>query len=325
MELVERGELLLLNLLVRLTCNLFSMKKLFTSLYVISVIIGIYLIFPISNNVQSQGKLIPSYMGLTGLTNVLGNYYIKSGDGLGVGTNTTFYGTLFVTNVTASASSTLSIKVPPSSGFGALTFDIESTPKFFFQYDGSADELSLRNAAGTKLLRLFQAQTNSIPTILFTPTASKTVTNTLSETTLIPTSGIGAIGLNKSFPANFWTAGKQVTIKLNGNYHSGANPELAFKGSFGGNTITTGSNGITQDQVAARIDIDMQITCYTTGVSGTFVINLYSRGTTWAYGASSFFELTANTTAATAFDITSQAVETTTSVRIQNVEIRSSN
>ena len=171
-----------------------------------------------------------------------------------------------------------------------------------------------------KALQAYTAgTTNSIPGVLFTPTASKTITNTLAETSIIPTSGIGPIGLAKSFPENFWTPGKTVYMEFWGTYNAAdsATPEFTLKGKIAGNTLDTGVMGISAD-ANAYVRFQFIITCYTTGVSGTFTANIYSQSTTWAYTASSFNELIVDTTSPTTFDITVTPTETTTAFRTQN-------
>lgn len=106
---------------------------------------------------------------------------------------------------------------------------------------------------------------------MFTQTASGTVTNSTS-TTSMTAGGIGTLTL----PANFLVAGKTIRFKISGSFGTKAitpgNVTVAFKiGAviFTFPTISTIIAGGSND----AWDSEVLLTCRTTGVSGTLVIN----------------------------------------------------
>jgi hypothetical protein len=103
--------------------------------------------------------------------------------------------------------------------------------------------------------------------VLFTQTADKAVTNTVTETTILGT-GVGTLTL----PANFFVAGKTIRIKISGVYSTVVvtGDTVTVKVKCGSTVIaskTTSSllTGATNLFWAGEIDI----TCRTTGATGT--------------------------------------------------------
>lgn len=143
---------------------------------------------------------------------------------------------------------------------------------------------------------------------LFVGTATKTVANTSSETTIFPSSFVGGL----TVPANFWSVGSSIKIRCGGVFSTFVTPgNLTVNVKLGGVTIATvviaallasaNNNGWTGEMI---------VTCRSAGASGTVVCDgLIS------YAATSitrnFADLdnngatsTVDTTAATALDIT---------------------
>lgn len=114
---------------------------------------------------------------------------------------------------------------------------------------------------------------------IFTGTADATVGNTLTETSIMPT-GIGALTL----PANFWTIGKSVRIKLWGKMSKGITSVtrkytlLLGATTLKTNTTAAGTSALTDD----GWQFDALITCRTTGVTGT----VYTQIKQYHYGVS---------------------------------------
>lgn len=101
--------------------------------------------------------------------------------------------------------------------------------------------------------------------IQFTQTASQTIANTTTETSLFGT-GLGTLTL----PANALAVGTTIRIRMSGVVSStGANAPLRVK--LGGTTLATSDalNFATITNRAWRLEVD--ITCRTTGATGTVI------------------------------------------------------
>lgn len=101
--------------------------------------------------------------------------------------------------------------------------------------------------------------------LLFTSTATVTLANSITETSLLST-GIGSL----TIPAHFFLAGKSLIIQFNGYFSTGAAGTLDIKTKIGSTTI--GDTGV-KTPIASLTDkwweICSIITCRTTGSSGT--------------------------------------------------------
>lgn len=132
---------------------------------------------------------------------------------------------------------------------------------------------------------------------IFTQTQNVTVANTVTETTLIGT-GIGTVTL----PANFFTAGKTLLIRLRGYFSTTGAPNIQFKLKHGAVTLVDSGAFATPANVANQLfDLYWVITCYTTGATGT----VWTQGQGTLYGAhasSTMFDM--ETTAAVTIDTT---------------------
>jgi hypothetical protein len=105
---------------------------------------------------------------------------------------------------------------------------------------------------------------------LFTSTATKTVAETTTETTIIDT-GTGSLTL----PTNYLTAGKSLKFAVRGLYST---PTLSVgnivvKIKLGGVTLATATvNSLVATATNLGFDGECLITCRSTGVSGTVIM-----------------------------------------------------
>lgn len=146
----------------------------------------------------------------------------------------------------------------------------------------------------------------TVSTNLLTGTASATVANTATETSIIGT-GVG----DKSLPANFWIAGKTVRLHLSGTFSDILTPTLRLRLKLGSTTIVDGT-ALALPLLAGTQEwrCECRLTCRTTGGSGTI------NGTIWfeynsaaAVGSIDGFNIapattTFDTTASGALDLT---------------------
>lgn len=162
---------------------------------------------------------------------------------------------------------------------------------------------------------------------IFVATTSTTITNTTSELTAIPT-GIGSLTL----PANFFVVGKVIEINGGGVFSTTAitAPNITVKIKLGSTVIAT----VTATNVLAgassnAFSFDARITCYTTGASGSVMVDgifSYETGALLARDSAALnnagVTTTVDTTASKLLDITvtfsaasaSNIIKTTTAV-----------
>jgi hypothetical protein len=107
---------------------------------------------------------------------------------------------------------------------------------------------------------------NGVPSgTLFVQTADVTVASTASETPLNG-SGVGSLTL----PVNFLKSGKTIRIRARGYITDTGTPTFNVRVKFGSTTIlTTGTITFTGDIFNNEWQLEGDITCRTTGVSGT--------------------------------------------------------
>ncbi len=105
---------------------------------------------------------------------------------------------------------------------------------------------------------------------IFTQTATATVANTATETTILG-SGVGSLTL----AANTLTIGKTVRIIGGGIFSSVLIPgNLTFRVKFGSVNLATGAiTNLLASAVDKQFEFSCEITCRTTGVSGSVFIN----------------------------------------------------
>lgn len=99
---------------------------------------------------------------------------------------------------------------------------------------------------------------------LFTQTASVTVANTTTETTLIG-SGVGSATL----PAGYLQAGKTIKIKMMGYHSSTGSPLITMKVKLGSTVILTTGTHSSHNDTNKLVELTGLITCRSTGASGT--------------------------------------------------------
>ena len=140
------------------------------------------------------------------------------------------------------------------------------------------------------------------PYTLFTQTQTITVANTVAETSLVGT-GVGSVTL----PANFFTVGRSINIRLWGIHSSVANPNVTLSVKLNGTPIMT--TGAHASGNGANDTFEMQgiITCRSTGAMGT----VFSQGFYDEYnqngakvGLANTTTNTVNTTAVLVVDVT---------------------
>lgn len=145
----------------------------------------------------------------------------------------------------------------------------------------------------------------SMSGVLFTQTASQTVANTVTETTLF-TTGIGSVTL----PANFFAIGKDIRIRAKGYFSTTGNPNITFKAKYGSTALVDSGAFTAGAGVANHLwFVDVVITCRTTGGTGTVFSQgmgkLFSAHTTVAeFDMETAAAVTIDTTASTAIDLT---------------------
>lgn len=127
---------------------------------------------------------------------------------------------------------------------------------------------------GASALPTFQ----NVYSLLFAATADATVTNTVTETSIVG-SGTGSLTL----PANFFTAGRTVRVLVRGKYSDAAVPgTLTIKVKLGSTVIlTTGAQTPTGTLTNEGFSVTGLITCRTTGATGT----VYGQGDTVTHSA----------------------------------------
>lgn len=150
--------------------------------------------------------------------------------------------------------------------------------------------------------------TQGITKIGFAQTANANINTSAVETTLIGT-GIGT----KTLPANFLTVGKTIKVRMWGFYGTKASPVGAFtiRFKYGSTTLVTLSPTLTVSLTNQAFNLEFELTCRTTGATGTV----------FAQGEGDFFTsataagivtgvttatTTINTTASNAIDVTAQ-------------------
>lgn len=90
--------------------------------------------------------------------------------------------------------------------------------------------------------------------LLFTGTAQKAITNTVTETSMVPT-GLGST----IFPARFWEAGRTVKIKFSGSIAAAATPTARAKLKIGSTTLLD-TTALTLPAITGTCDLRGEIT-----------------------------------------------------------------
>jgi len=121
--------------------------------------------------------------------------------------------------------------------------------------------------------------TKSLSGVIFTQTASATVGNTTTETSVIGT-GVGVSLL----PANFWVAGKTIRLKMYGHISCTAADTASVRIKVGSVTVASSIDDAFPVTLTNSLFIaELIMTCRTTGATGT----IFVQGSTTIYAASS--------------------------------------
>jgi hypothetical protein len=115
--------------------------------------------------------------------------------------------------------------------------------------------------------------------VMFTQTTATAVEATASETTLL---SAAVTFETKTLPANTLIAGRTLRIRASGHYSTKASTAgnlnlLIYLGSTA--IVSTGDFAVTDNLTGRGWKLDVEITCYTTGASGTV----------WAQGIAMLF------------------------------------
>lgn len=144
--------------------------------------------------------------------------------------------------------------------------------------------------------------------VIFTQITDQTVTNTISETTIIG-AGVGTTIL----PANFFIIGKTIRIRVGGIYSTPALGAIVTIKVKYGSTILANKSTTSLFGGASSLEFDGEvlITCRTTGITGTVVCHgdiEYATGITGTIAVDPLNNggvvTTINTTTSNALDIT---------------------
>lgn len=148
----------------------------------------------------------------------------------------------------------------------------------------------------------------SIPGVIFTQTADKSVTNTVTETSIVGT-GVGTLTL----PANFWVAGKTIKVTMSGVYSTVAitGDTVTIKLKYGSTVLTSkATSSLLTGATNLFWSAEVLVTCRSTGATGTVQV---SGGVIYQVASSATVEdalnngvatTTLDTTASGLFDVT---------------------
>lgn len=201
---------------------------------------------------------------------------------------------------------------PESGGILAFGANVLRTP------GGGLLSLATRSSAGTangdlwsdsnqKAVQAFAAGVEqTLSGVIATETATATVSNTASETTLIPT-----VAGTASLPANFFVVGKKIRVRLGAIFSTPAVlGNVVFNAYLGSNLVASITLSDLDDSATNQpIDFYLEICCHTAGASGVVrpFGRCYYRNSGSAYLLIPFPSgngaVSLDTTAAQAFDL----------------------
>lgn len=150
--------------------------------------------------------------------------------------------------------------------------DYSNTQKYGIELNSGCSNIVIDNINyGSNLTRKYVFA--SLPNNFFTKTECfiatnvKSVSNTVTETSLIPT-GEGLL----TFPANWFIPGRKIRVKLEGYITNIGNPTIRYK-LKAGSAVIFDSGNVTMATISGvrKLSIDMETTCRTTGSSGQVV------------------------------------------------------
>lgn len=177
-----------------------------------------------------------------------------------------------------------------------------------FGFD-SAVQNAYKSGAGT----VAHPFTQYIPGIIFTQTASATVSDTTTETSLIST-GVGWVssGLFQPLPTGFFVEGKTVLVRVSGYITNTSTPTIRIRCKLG-STAVVDTTAVTTSAITGNglFSAQFVITGRTTGGSGTVmgqgVFNYATSGTAVTpVTAANTTTTTINTATTQALDVTAQ-------------------
>lgn len=289
---------------------------------------------------DSTGGNVWLHGGLsTGASAISGRLILSSGEQAGAATLQTLFTALEVTaKVSGGANASV---VFNEDGRSDLDFRGEGdTDANLFFIDSSADAIQIGGTAPTAFLHLKAGTTakatarfpaSTAPTspnegdtwndstqktfhtftagikqaavgCIYSSTASATVANTVTETTIVG-SGVGTVTL----PANFFTAGKTIRLRMTGIHSSVSSATIQIRIKLGSTTILDTGAHTSHNDTNALTNIEAIITCRTTGASGTFI----GQGEYVEVGASPDIAEMVNTTTTVVSTTASQTVAVT--------------
>lgn len=105
--------------------------------------------------------------------------------------------------------------------------------------------------------------------VIFTYWAATAIANTTTETSLLNVGGPGGFVGTKTLPANFWTIGKQVRIKLKGTIgFTGTAVTATIKVYLGSTLIATGVNAVGAAANAQTWEMEIVLMATSVGAAG---------------------------------------------------------
>lgn len=125
------------------------------------------------------------------------------------------------------------------------------------------------NSSTNKSIDVFIAGiTQHLQGTIFTQIANQTSTNVAGDVTMF---GTGRTGDTKTLPANFWTIGKTIRVKIYGDMGAVAAATSTLKMKLGATTVLTSSVGVALPTLTnpQYFEVEMILTCRTTGATGT--------------------------------------------------------
>jgi hypothetical protein len=230
----------------------------------------------------------------------------------GAGTNRAIYtqgaGLVVISDTTDSTSKDTG-SIVTEGGIGAEKAIRSGTRFGLAQAAGSTTDGDIWSDSTQKALQTYvDGIEQTLSGCIFTQTATRTIANTVAETSLF-TTGVGTLTL----PANFFVAGKTVRLTLTGHFADTGTPTVRLRLKFGATTVID-STALTLSAVSGTEEwrAVCDLTCRTTGGTGTLAGSIWFLfDTTTGAGAINGLDIspavtTVDTTASSALDLTWQ-------------------
>lgn len=244
---------------------------------------------------------------------------IVNGNTILVGTYTltvTESGTLYSTATGSITSAQLRGSLSDENGTGVAIFNSATLPEFsgitLLTKAGTTTSGDLWNDSTQKAVQSFVGGIEqTLSGIIFTQTATRTIADTVTETSLL-TTGVGTLTL----PANFFVSGKMIRLTIIGNVADTGTPTVTVKLKHGAVTIIdSGAITLTSLTGTEEFQCICDIVCRTAGAAGASVVAgciWFEYDTTTGAGAVNVLNVplttvtTVDTTASGALDLTFQ-------------------